>query len=250
MKLIDRACETVREEMDVLREVFANTLAPLPVRDLLEIGCGTADMTRRIADAWPGANIRALEVDRIQLERNQTRNRHNNIRYEHGPAEAIPYPDDCFDAVLMFKSLHHVPTALLDQALDEIFRVLRPGGIAYFAEPVFTGQLNDIIRLFHDEEAVRLAAFEALKRAGAGNRWEFADELHYLAPVRFNDFADFERKTMRVTHSNFGLTDELVNTVRRAFEPHLNTHGATFTRPMRVDVLRKARRIAGLGGRS
>ena len=61
---------------------------------------------------------------------------------------------------------------LLDTALDEIHRVLRPGGVAWFAEPVFAGDLNEIIRLFHDEQVVRQAAFDALVRASNGGQWK------------------------------------------------------------------------------
>ncbi|OAI59907.1 hypothetical protein RSP795_19405 [Ralstonia solanacearum] len=76
--------------MDVLREVLRPPSLRIPLQDILELGCGTGDMTRKIADAWPKAKICALEVDRIQLERNQARNRHTNIHYEAGPAQAIP----------------------------------------------------------------------------------------------------------------------------------------------------------------
>ena len=239
MKLHDPGCDTVREELDVLREVLQPPGMKIALRDILELGCGTGDLTRKIADAWPSARILALEVDRIQLGLNQTRNRHVNIRYEFGPAQAIPCEPESCDVVLMFKSLHHVPLDLLDTALDEIHRVLRPGGVAWFAEPVFAGDLNEIIRLFHDEQAVRQAAFDALVRASNSGQWKQTREIHYLVPVRFSDFADFERKVMRVTHSDFGLTDAVVGRVREAFERHMRPDGAHFVRPMRANVFRK-----------
>jgi len=240
MKLHDPGCDSLCEEMDVLREVLQPPGLRIPLHDILELGCGTGDMTRQIADAWPAVQIHALEVDRIQLERNLARNRHANIHYGAGPAQSIPREAESCDAVLMFKSLHHVPTNLLDQALDEIHRVLRPGGIAWFAEPVFAGSLNEIMRLFHDEEVVRRAAFDALVGASTDRRWAQTREFHYLVPVRFRDFADFERKAMRVTHSELGLTDALINRVRAAFEPHVGEDGARFVRPMRANLFRKA----------
>lgn len=240
MKLYDPLCDDIRDEMEVLEE----TLHSLPRRgvlhDILEIGCGTGDMTRRMADAWPHVYFRALEVDGTQLEKNQQRNGHDNIRYLRGPAEAIPFPDASFDAVLLFKSFHHVPAARLAEAIDELHRVLRPGGVAYFAEPVFAGALNEIIRLFHDEERVRREAFDALVRASGDARWEVSHERHYLVRVSFADFADFERKVMRVTHSDFNLTEDRVARVRQAFDSYALAHGTNFVRPMRLNVLRKA----------
>jgi len=239
MKIYDPSCNDVREEMAVLEEVLAPLSAQGRLHDILEIGCGTGDMTRRIAQAWPHVRLCAMEVDRVQLEKNQQRNRHENITYIEGPAERIPHPDQSFDAVLMFKSLHHVPMSVLDRALDEIHRVLRPGGIAYFAEPVFAGDLNEIIRLFHDEQAVRSGAFDALMRAAGNAHWQRASETHYLVAVRFENFEDFERKVMRVTHSDFGLTPQKVDQVRSAFEPYVSNEGAHFVRPMRANALVK-----------
>ena len=56
--------------------------------------------------------------------------------------------------------------------MAEIHRVLKPDGLAYISEPVFAGEFNEIIRLFHDELAVREAAFAAVGRAVATGRFE------------------------------------------------------------------------------
>ncbi len=48
----------------------------------------------------------------------------------YGSAADIEQPDASVDIVIMLKSLHHVPISLMDQALTEIARVLKPGGLA------------------------------------------------------------------------------------------------------------------------
>ncbi len=139
----------------------------------------------------------------------------------------------------MLKSLHHVPLARMDRALAEIARVLRPGGHLYASEPVFAGELNGIMRLFHDEQAVREAALAAIDRAAAGGPLEPVARVPFLAPVAFRDFADFERRMMRVTHSELRLPEATVARVRERFERHLGPQGARFDRPMRADLLRR-----------
>ena len=49
-----------------------------------------------------------------------------SIAVEQGNARCLPFSDDCFDAVVSTGSIHHwkAPTA----ALNEVHRVLRPGG--------------------------------------------------------------------------------------------------------------------------
>lgn len=108
-----------------------------------------------LAETGRAREILALEVDAIQHALNLAAPALPNVQFAQGGAEAIPAPDASFDIVLMFKSLHHVPVALMGQALREISRVLRPGGVAWISEPVYAGDFNDILRLFHDEKEVR-----------------------------------------------------------------------------------------------
>ena len=50
-----------------------------------------------------------------------------NLSFEVADATALPYADDSFDAVLVANALHVIPEP--EKALQEIDRVLRPGGI-------------------------------------------------------------------------------------------------------------------------
>jgi ubiquinone/menaquinone biosynthesis C-methylase UbiE len=145
------------------REVYESQL-PLAHARVLELGCGAADVTREIATHVPGVAITALEVDRVQHETNCAISDLPNVRFKLAGAEAIPAPHASFHIVLMFRSLHHLPVERMDQALREIHRVRKEGGLAY-QEPLFDGEYNEIMRVFHDEQSVREAAFLALKRA-------------------------------------------------------------------------------------
>lgn len=149
-------------------------LLPFEGAAVLELGCGAAALTRQIAERTGVARIVAAEVDRIQHGKNLAVTDLPRVEFRAFGAEAIDAPDATFDVVLMFKSLHHVPIDLMDRAFEEIRRVLKPGGLAYISEPVFEGDFNEVIRLFNDEEAVRLSAFAAIRRAvesGGSNWW-------------------------------------------------------------------------------
>ncbi len=50
----------------------------------------------------------------------------------------------------------------MGQVLQEIARVLRPGGLAWLNEPVYAGSFNDLMRLIHDEKRVRDQAFQTI----------------------------------------------------------------------------------------
>ena len=138
---------------------------PFDGAQVLELGCGKAEKTRLLAETGRVGGILALEVDTIQHERNLQIADLPQVQFRHAGAEAIPADDNSIDIVLMFKSLHHVPMEFMDKALDEIARVLKPGGLAWISEPVYAGELNEVFRLFHDEKVVREAAFAAICKA-------------------------------------------------------------------------------------
>jgi ubiquinone/menaquinone biosynthesis C-methylase UbiE len=206
---------------------------------VLELGCGNAEKTRAMARSDKVASIVALEVDQIQHAKNKTLTDLPKVRFELGGAEQIPAGNSSLDMVFMFKSLHHVPLDSMDQALAEIHRVLVPGGLAYFSEPIFAGDYNEILRLFHDEEKVRAAAFAAIKRAAQSSQMELVKQIFFKVRVRYRDFAEFEDKVLKVTHTNHQLSPSLYEEVRSKFASHMTDTGVEFHAPMRVDLLRK-----------
>jgi hypothetical protein len=72
-------------------------------------------------------------------------------------------------------------------------------------------------------------------------RWSSVNEVFFDMPVTFRDFADFEQRIVNVTFAEHRLDDRTRHRVRQRFEKHLRSAGAQFMRPMRVNLLRKAR---------
>jgi SAM-dependent methyltransferase len=227
---IERVCT----ESDVYRACL-----PLAGARILELGCGAADHTRAIAALDPAIRITALEVDARQHEKNRASAHAGNIEFKSGGAEAIPEAAASFDIVAMFKSLHHVPEPSLAPALREIHRVLKAGGLAYISEPIFAGPFNDILRLFHDEQHVRRMAFNAIADAVESGLFEVVEQIFFLAPVFFADFADFERRIIRATHTEHTLDSATCAEVKSRMEAAAGADGIRFEAPMRVDLLRK-----------
>lgn len=232
MQIADPQTSLVANETGILDE-----LLPLQGAAVLELGCGKAEKTRIVAGK--AATVLALEVDKTQLAKNLAITDLPNVRFAYGGAEQIPAEDAQYDIVLMFKSLHHVPVPQMDKAFAEIARVLKPGGIAYVSEPVYAGAYNEIIRLFHDEKAVRAAAFAAGQRAVAAGLLGLVSQRFFLQPVHFSDFAQFEEQVLKVTHTEHSLSDETYRQVRAEFNAHMTPDGADFRMPIRVDVLVK-----------
>ena len=232
MKISDPSAERVCNELDVI-------VAELPLTGacVLDLGCGKAEKTRALAPHV--ASIVAMEVDAIQHALNLQVSDLANVTFRQGAAEAIPELDGVFDIVMMFKSLHHVPTKDMDLAFREIHRVLKPGGLAWISEPVYAGEFNDILRMFHDEKVVREAAFCAVLGAVEAGLFSLVGQNFFATPGHFDSFTQFEERIIQVTHSDHRLSPELLKAVREKFETHLTATGADFHNPLRIDVLRK-----------
>ncbi len=205
---------------------------------VLELGCGKAEKTRVVA--LKAASVLALEVDEKQLAKNLSITDLPNVKFAHGGAEKIPAPDSNFDIVLMLKSLHHVPIELMDSAFAEIQRVLKAGGVVYISEPVYSGNFNEVLKLFHDEKVVREAAFAAEQRAVAAVRLALVAQKFFLQQMHFSNFEQFEEQVIKVTHTEHKLSAETLGKVRSKFNEYMTSDGATFHMQIRVDLLRKA----------
>lgn len=224
----------VTDELELLQ-----SLVDLPQHSrIIELGCGAAHLSRKLLQRFSACDVTGLEVDERQMAKNRLQPQ-ERLHFVQAGAQAIPFGDGAFDLALMLKSLHHVPLDLLDQALAEVHRVLCPQGLLYVSEPVFAGALNEVMRLFHDEEIVRAAALRAVQAAVASGAWEQVDEIFFETPVHYRDFAEFEQRMIGVTFVNHRLDAATLAAVRERFEPHMTADGAHFVRPMRINLLRK-----------
>ena len=96
---------------------------------VLEIGCGTGNLTIRAKRGHPAIEIVGSDPDPLALARAQRKARHlTGIRFERAYAQRLPYRDGEFDRALSSMMLHHLDEDVKSAAAAEVFRVLRPGG--------------------------------------------------------------------------------------------------------------------------
>ena len=89
---------------------------------VLDIAAGTGTSSAALAER--GADVTALDFSRGMIE--VGRERHPDITFVEGDAEALPFDDDVFDAVTISFGLRNVNRPKV--ALTEMLRVLKPGG--------------------------------------------------------------------------------------------------------------------------
>lgn len=99
-------------------------------RDVLDLGCAGGFMAEALASR--GANVTGIDPAQQAIEEARRHAKINNltIEYNVGAGENLPYPDRSFDIVVCVDVLEHV--ADLQKVINEIARVLRPGGCFVF----------------------------------------------------------------------------------------------------------------------
>jgi ubiquinone/menaquinone biosynthesis C-methylase UbiE len=104
---------------------------------VLEIGCGTGNLTLAAKRAESGVDMTGLDPDPRALTRARKKGRGlTGVRFEQGYAQKLPYADGSFDRVLSSMMLHHLDPDVKAAALAEAFRVLRPGGGMHIVDVV------------------------------------------------------------------------------------------------------------------
>ncbi|MBI3828115.1 MAG: class I SAM-dependent methyltransferase [Planctomycetes bacterium] len=122
-----------------LRALELATGAPLrgiePAGAILEVGCGTGNMTRWLLGSWPGPVV-ALDLSRGMLA--QARAKFGDARFVRAPADRMPFRARAFEAALGSFFLHHLDGAARMRFFQELRRVLgaargrrRCGGAAF-----------------------------------------------------------------------------------------------------------------------
>ncbi|MFC8045490.1 class I SAM-dependent methyltransferase [Nocardia sp. NPDC057353] len=99
---------------------------------VLEIGCGTGNLTVLAQHAVPGATVIGTDPDPRALARAERKA--PGIRFERAYAQDLPHPDGSVDRVLSAFMLHHLDADTKAAVAAEAFRVLRPGGRLHIAD--------------------------------------------------------------------------------------------------------------------
>ena len=104
-------------------------LDDLPGAHLVDLGCGPGDLTRWIADRHP-VRTTAVDTSTAMLDLARSQHPHPAVDYRLGAGDGLPFlADGCADAAMgSFLFTCIADRRLMQSLVDEMARVLRPGG--------------------------------------------------------------------------------------------------------------------------
>jgi demethylmenaquinone methyltransferase/2-methoxy-6-polyprenyl-1,4-benzoquinol methylase len=114
------------------KRALVDSLPDLSAPVCVDIACGTGDLAFLLAEKYPGGKIVGVDLAGPMIDLARGRNRRRNVRFARQEISALAFPSEVADVVTGGYALRNAPE--LEPALDEVLRILKPGGVAAFLD--------------------------------------------------------------------------------------------------------------------
>ena len=123
-KYLADGAATAKEILDSVKTY----LPPAPA--ILDWGCGPARITRHLKRCCPDAQVSGSDINAKTIAWNQT-HIHDIDFVLQQQSPPLPFADEQFNLVIGFSVFTHIPADVQQDWLNELYRILQPGGILW-----------------------------------------------------------------------------------------------------------------------
>ncbi|MGI9418642.1 MAG: methyltransferase domain-containing protein [Geminicoccaceae bacterium] len=189
----------------------------IDLQDLAVVDVGAGDGKFARAFARRGAVVTGIEIDdeKVEIARQAA---HENVRILLGRGEDLPLDDRTTDLVCFMFSFHHVPQPLQNAALDEVWRVLKPGGRLHVLEPLPGGPMSEVMAPLDDETEVRTRSQALLDDLPAHGCFSLRSRQEYAMAYRTADFETYLKGVIAVDPRRARLLPSVRGVMEEAFQ--------------------------------
>src|SRR3990170_5260340 len=163
---------------------IAKQIPPDKTVQILDVGCGTANLAIAIKKRSPNAEILGIDPDEkiLKIAKEKIQKEKLNIKLVKAFAQKLPLKQNSFDYVVSSFAIHHIPSHLKNQAFYEMYRVLRSGGTILIID---IGKPKNLLAKI---AGTALSFFEAV----GPNLWGYIPKA--LKEVGFDNVKEIESK--------------------------------------------------------
>jgi 2-polyprenyl-3-methyl-5-hydroxy-6-metoxy-1,4-benzoquinol methylase len=179
-----------------------DALAAQEGEEILEVGCGSGWYTRELARLGAGVTATDYAPSPLAQAQRNVGPLASEVDFRLEDAQALSFPDEGFDKVLMSEVVEHLPAP--KRAIAEAARVLRPGGLLVVSTPSRLSPLN--------------LAYGLKRRV---RRYAFNEHLHEFTPGSFRRLVAPHLDVESVEFANFVLPYPVDELYLRAGSPGL-----------------------------
>ncbi len=219
-----------------------------PGMRVLDFGCGPGTVSVGLAKAVEPGELHGIDMEESQIEAAKSVaefQRQPNTHFQVADVANLPYEDGYFDVAYCHQVLMHIPDTA--EALAEVKRVLKPGGIiacremitqASFTQPDY-GVINRAWDMYEDllaagdghpqmgkelKKHLVLAGFENIKLGGSFDTYYTPEDLIFIYNVAHSWFLSPEIMEAAILYG--ASSKELGQAVGVAYERWKNDPGA------------------------
>jgi tRNA (cmo5U34)-methyltransferase len=139
----------VPEYEEMLKSLFIYLNPAFNPKTILELGCGTGNLTQLVHKRYPTAAITAVDISAECINECKSKIASTNIEYVKCDFKEIDFPQNSFDLVISSISIHHLKDVDKEILFRKLFNYQTPSGVLSFCDQ-FSGA-NDFIYQMHIE---------------------------------------------------------------------------------------------------
>jgi demethylmenaquinone methyltransferase/2-methoxy-6-polyprenyl-1,4-benzoquinol methylase len=203
-KLVNKVFNSVADKYDIMNDITSlgihrrwkndliNWLAPQSTQNLADIAGGTGDIANKFLIAG-GNSAHVFDINKEMIQIGKQKYKNINMDWTIASAENIPVLDNSFERATMSFGLRNITDR--NKSLQEIFRILKPGGRFICLE--FSHVENELFKKFYDLWSLKIIPFIGQKITGDKEAYTYlvesirkfptqAEVSHMLSQVGFS----------------------------------------------------------------
>ena len=178
---------------------------------ILDIGCGTGDLCRALADK--GARITGIDPSENAIA--QAKELGGDANYRMATLDDLDALSNSFDVVIFCTSLHHIPN--MPDALQGAIRLIKSNGKIIIVEPQTDDPLYPVYRWLDDEKEVQIQAQKAIDDIVKNEQVTKSKNLYLSKKYRYASLDALINDMMEVDATR-SLSDEARKAMAEAFD--------------------------------
>ena len=152
---------------------------------ILDIGCGLGHNVLPIAKAYPDAEIIAIDTGAPMLRYGHARAMdlgYKNVTFMQMDAAKTIFEDESFDWIQSTMFLHETGGKSIYKIMDEVYRLLKPGGLTlHIEQPQYTDDMSEYEKFMRDWDALN-------------NSEPYWSKMHDIDPVELMEASGFKKE--------------------------------------------------------
>lgn len=156
----------VPEYDELLKSLFIYLKPDFSPKSILELGCGTGNLTQIVQQRYPTANITAVDISGECINECKSRISSPKVEYVKCDFKEIDFPIDTFDLVISSISIHHLKDIDKEILFQRLHKFQAPNGVLSFCDQ-FRGETD----FMYQKHIERWKTF-ALKQGASIDEWE------------------------------------------------------------------------------